>query len=130
MSKYGPALLSLVIAIGAVVGYFSLLRVPFIRNHPVLYLVAFALAAAIAVVATARAPRWPNLVALALAVVLLALGGYFNFVMARIPLGPPVLRVGQPAPDFTLPDANGAPVTLASFRGRTPVVVVFYRGYW
>ena len=130
MSKYGLALLSLVIAIGAVVGYSSLLRVPFIRNHPLLYLVAFALAAAIAAVATARAPRWPNVTALALAVVLLALGGYLNFVMARIPLGPSVLRVGQPAPDFTLPDATGAPVTLASFRGRTPVVVVFYRGYW
>jgi len=130
MSKYGLALLSLVIAIGAVVGYASLLRVPFIRNHPLLYLVAFALAAAIAAVATARAPRWPNVTALALAVVLLALGGYLNFVMARITLGPSVLRVGQPAPDFTLPDAKGAPVTLASFRGRTPVVVVFYRGYW
>ena len=130
MSKYGLALLSLVIAIGAIGGYFSLLRVPFIRNHPVLYVAAFALAAVIAAVATVRAPRWPNLTALALAVALLALGGYFNFVMARIPLGPQVLRVGQPAPDFVLPDAKGAPVTLASFRGRTPVVVVFYRGYW
>jgi peroxiredoxin Q/BCP len=41
-----------------------------------------------------------------------------------------VLRIGEPAPDFTLPDATGAPVSLASFRDRTPVVVVFYRGYW
>jgi hypothetical protein len=130
MSKYGPALLSVALSIGAIVGYFSLLRVPFIRNHPALYVAAFALATAIAAVATARAPRWPNLIALALSVALLGLGGYFNFVMARIPLGPPILRVGQPAPDFTLPDAKGVPVMLASFRGHTPVVVVFYRGYW
>ena len=130
MSKYGPALFSVALSIGAIVGYFSFLRVPFIRNHPALYVAAFALAAAIAAVATVRAPRWPNLIALALSVTLLGLGGYFNFVMARIPPGPPILSVGQPAPDFTLPDAKGTPVALASFRGRTPVVVVFYRGYW
>ena len=130
MSKYGPALLSVALCLGAMISYFALLRVVFIRNHPALYLVAFALAAAIAAVATARTPRWPNLVALAFSVALLGLGGYFNFVFAKIALGPPVLRVGQPAPDFTLPDTKGAPVTLASFRGRAPVVVVFYRGYW
>jgi len=130
MSKYGPALLSVALCVGAIVGYFSLLRVVFIRNHPALYVAAFALAAVIAGVAAVRAPRWPNLTALALSVVLLGLGGYFNFVFARIPAGPSILRVGEPAPDFTLPDAKGAPVTLASFRGHTPVVVVFYRGYW
>jgi peroxiredoxin len=41
-----------------------------------------------------------------------------------------VLRVGELAPDFTLPDASGAPVSLASFREQKPVVLVFYRGYW
>lgn len=30
--------------------------------------------------------------------------------------------VGQPVPDFTLPDANGRQVSLASFRGRTVVL--------
>jgi peroxiredoxin Q/BCP len=40
------------------------------------------------------------------------------------------LKVGEPAPDFTLPDATGAAVSLASFRDRSPVVLVFYRGYW
>ena len=41
-------------------------------------------------------------------VVLLILGGCFNFVLARVPATPTVLRVGEPAPDFTLPDATGA----------------------
>jgi peroxiredoxin Q/BCP len=35
------------------------------------------------------------------------------------------LEAGQPAPDFTLPDADGKPVSLASYRGRR-VVVYFY----
>jgi peroxiredoxin Q/BCP len=32
---------------------------------------------------------------------------------------------GDPAPDFTLPDQNGEPVTLSSFRGKR-VIVYFY----
>lgn len=39
------------------------------------------------------------------------------------------LPVGTPAPDFTLPDANGQPMSLSSLRGRT-VVLVFYPLDW
>ena len=35
------------------------------------------------------------------------------------------LQAGDPAPDFTLPDADGKPVSLADYRGRR-VVVYFY----
>jgi thioredoxin-dependent peroxiredoxin len=35
------------------------------------------------------------------------------------------LQPGDPAPDFTLPDADGKPVALADFRGRR-VIVYFY----
>lgn len=37
-----------------------------------------------------------------------------------------LLSVGTPAPDFTLRDDGGNSVRLADFRGRTPVVLVFY----
>ena len=36
-----------------------------------------------------------------------------------------MLAVGDTAPDFTLPDQHGDPVTLSSLRGG-PVVVYFY----
>jgi peroxiredoxin len=39
------------------------------------------------------------------------------------------LPVGVPAPDFTLPDAKGRPVTLSQYRGKT-VVLVFYPLDW
>lgn len=39
--------------------------------------------------------------------------------------GGTVIEAGQPAPDFTLSDQNGQPVTLAQFRG-SPVVLYFY----
>lgn len=37
---------------------------------------------------------------------------------------------GEAAPDFTLKDEEGRAVTLSAARGKTPVVLVFYRGYW
>jgi mycoredoxin-dependent peroxiredoxin len=36
------------------------------------------------------------------------------------------LEIGQPAPDFELRDQHGETVSLASYRGRTAVVVMFY----
>jgi len=41
-----------------------------------------------------------------------------------------IARVGQPAPDFTLPNAAGVPVSLTDLRARGPVVLSFYRGRW
>jgi hypothetical protein len=41
-----------------------------------------------------------------------------------------VARVGQPAPEFTLPDGAGVSVTLRALRARGPVVLSFYRGRW
>jgi len=40
------------------------------------------------------------------------------------------VKVGQPAPDFTLEDVDGKAITLSDFRGKKSVVLVFYRGYW
>jgi peroxiredoxin len=36
------------------------------------------------------------------------------------------VEVGQSAPDFTLPNQHGEPITLSSFRGEKNVVIVFY----
>jgi thioredoxin-dependent peroxiredoxin len=36
-----------------------------------------------------------------------------------------MVEVGQPAPEFTLPDQEGTPVSLSDFRGQR-VVVYFY----
>ncbi len=39
-----------------------------------------------------------------------------------------MLRPGDAAPDFELSDENGAPVRLADFKGKSPVVLMFYPG--
>jgi peroxiredoxin len=42
------------------------------------------------------------------------------------PLGP-----GEPAPDFTLPAAHGeGMVSLAEYRGQSPVLVALFRGLY
>ena len=40
------------------------------------------------------------------------------------------IKVGQTAPYFSLENADGNVITLADFRGKKTVVLVFYRGYW
>jgi hypothetical protein len=41
-----------------------------------------------------------------------------------------VLKVGDKAPDFALPNGDGKTVSLSDYTSRGPVVVVFYRGFW
>lgn len=48
-----------------------------------------------------------------------------SFLLALVLLAPPA-----PGFDVNLPDREGKPVTLAEYRGKSPVVVVFYRGSW
>lgn len=40
------------------------------------------------------------------------------------------VKIGHPAPDFTLEDMNGRKISLSDFRGKKNVVLVFNRGYW
>ena len=36
------------------------------------------------------------------------------------------IQVGDPAPDFSLPDGKGGTIALADYRGKQPVVLAFY----
>ena len=41
-----------------------------------------------------------------------------------------VLKVGDPAPQFALPDGDGRIVDSRALLARGPLVVTFYRGRW
>jgi hypothetical protein len=79
------AVLSLVVALGAVAAYALLLRVALVRNHPEGYVVAFALATALAALAAAgaRGRRWPARLALGVGSLLLVAGVVRWFSMSR-----------------------------------------------
>lgn len=39
------------------------------------------------------------------------------------------IDINRPAPEFTLMDFNGQPVSLADYRGRKNILLVFNRGF-
>jgi len=75
--------------------------------------------------------------ALLAAMILVALA---VIAVAQSPLAPPKmpeatktdtgLTIGSRAPDFALPNGDGKLVMLSEYVGRSPVVLVFYRGFW
>jgi peroxiredoxin len=50
--------------------------------------------------------------------------------LVRSGAGKTALKVGDTAPDFTLPDATGRSVSLGALRRTGPVALTFYRGQW
>jgi hypothetical protein len=140
------------IAITAFVSYFFLFaQFPITRDVPWVNFLLFGLAAALLAVglwrAFARASAYrgkvsgPILTALSAVV----LGGfcYMVFIESRnLPSASDAPKVGQKAPEFSLPDTDGKSTTLAALLsspiaaksgpGHVPrgVLLVFYRGYW
>lgn len=56
----------------------------------------------------------------------LALGCYSAYAQQPPAHQTRTLKVGDMAPDFTLPDQNGKPMKLSDFRGKQNVVLAFY----
>jgi hypothetical protein len=122
-------------------------KVPGQQALPWINLLLGALAAAFCIVALLRSRREPELRrgkaagwTLSILSVLLLAFSILAFAGARkLPSGSAAPQVGQKAPDFTLQDTNGHPVTLAqllsspmpgSLQPPKAVLLIFYRGYW
>jgi hypothetical protein len=122
---------------------------PVTRDFPWANLLLFAGAAALLLFGLRRAfradrpkPMRSKIAGAVLTTLSAAILGFFVFavfIMARqLPASPSAPHVGQKAPDFTLADTNGKPVSLAGLlaardeKARSPkgVLLIFYRGYW
>ena len=141
--------------------FFVFVWLPVTRDFPWANLVLFAIAAALLFVGVRRAfgtqagsplgatdrPRstLSKIAALVLATLSVAIFGFFILstliVARRLPASHGAPQVGQKAPDFTLSDTNGKPVSLSELlsspvNGKAvssnskAVLLVFYRGYW
>ncbi len=49
-----------------------------------------------------------------------------SFPVLAMLIGSAGLKAGDKAPDFTLPDTDGRPVTLSKLLERGPVILAFY----
>ena len=136
----------------AFVSYFLFFsQFPVTRDFPWVNFLLFALAAVLLFVGVRRALGRASLyrgkisapILAALSAVVFGLFCFTIFVESRrLPSAHESPQVGQKAPEFSLPDVNGKPVSLAELRsaplaatsapGRAPrgVLLVFYRGYW
>jgi hypothetical protein len=120
------ALLSLVALALAPLAWSWTLDQPVLRSTGFVAWVLIASALFLAVSA-ARSDRraWVRAIA-GLQLAALAFSVWAFFVFARLP----ATHVPERAPDFTLPDQDGRPVTLAIELLEGPVLLVFFRGHW
>jgi hypothetical protein len=70
-----------------------------------------------------------------LAILGILMFGFFSYVffyeLRQVPPSTGAPRVGQKAPDFTLPDQDGKDVALSDLVSRSKAVaLIFYRGFW
>lgn len=123
--------LALVLAIlgtaGAWVADLLLLGVPAFRNGW-WTLSLFAFPAALLVLAWGGEENQKLRVAAA-AVFLIGLAGWVGLrFTGKLPTGPAAVAVGERAPNFTLKNQEGNPVSLSDFAGDGRVVLIFFRG--
>ena len=125
------------------------IRFPVTRDIPWVNYLMFAAGVYLLVVGLRRAFRQPELYHGKVSGPVLGFGsllmiGFFLFgvfyVSKQLPASKAAPRVGEKAPDFTLPDINGKPVSLRELLASSPAgqgaaggkgaLLVFYRGYW
>ena len=136
-----------VVCLVAFVSYFAFFsNFPVTRDFAWVNWLLFALGLGLLGAGLARAFRQPEIyrgriLGSIFGVLSLAVLGFFLFATQvysrRMPESAGAPRVGEPAPDFTLPDTQGRPVRLADLRApQSPgapgswVLLIFYRGYW
>lgn len=137
-----------VIIVAAFVAHPTLfVRFPITRDFPWASLLMFGTGLALLALGLRRAYKEPRIYRGRIAGPILmtlgaAIAGLFCFVffhLARqLPASTGAPRVGQRAPDFTLPDQDGHPVTLSKLLEPgaggadhlNGVVLIFYRGFW
>ena len=142
-----PVWAGLLLSVVAFISYFFVfVRFPVTRDFPWASLLLFAVAAALLLVGVRRAfsperrvgSKVAGLVAATLSLTIFGFFVFSTFIMARwMPAAHGAPQVGQKAPEFTLSDTDGKPVSLSEListpiDGKAPkgVLLVFYRGYW
>jgi hypothetical protein len=137
------------LALAALFSYSFFVRFPVTRDFPWVNLLLFGAGGVLLVLGLTRAFRHPEAyrgriygpILAALGLLGFGLFAYGVFYEARqLPSAAGAPRIGQKAPDFTLPNQDGKPVALGDLLSAVPtgaptekinaMLLIFYRGYW
>lgn len=123
------AIVGLVLILAAPFALFLTMENEFIRRTMFTAWVFLAAGVVATVMALRASRRIPVLILSSLTLVLGALLVVSFTVFTKLPAATTINQLAM-APDFTLPDQEGKPVSLSDLRGRDRVLLVFYRGHW
>lgn len=126
--------------LGGFLTYTFFIQFPITRDFPWANFLLFALGGILLLVGVVRAFGKPQVyrgkifgtIFAVLSVLIFAGFSYLIFYELRqVPPSTTAPRIGQKAPEFTLPDQDDKPVALADLvSGSKAVLLIFYRGFW
>jgi len=134
-----PIWVGFLVAVGGLFSYEYFVQFPITRDFPWANLLLFGLGALLLLIGLFRAFGRSQLyrgnvfgsIFLVISLSLFAFFAYEIFyVLKQVPLSGQAPRIGEKAPDFSLPDQNGKQVTLADLLSPNGAVLIFYRGFW
>jgi hypothetical protein len=134
-----PLWIGFVVAVGGLFSYEFFAAFPITRDFPWASLLLFGVGATLLLVGLFRAFGRPQVyrgkvfgsIFTVIAFLLFAFFGYEIFyVLRQVPISAQAPRVGQKAPEFTLPDQTGRSVALGDLLSPNGAVLIFYRGHW
>jgi hypothetical protein len=134
-----PLWVGFIVAVGGLFSYEFFVQFPITRDFPWATLLLFGIGAVLLLVGLFRAFGRPQLyrgkvfgsILTAMALLLLAFFSYEIFyVLKQVPLSAQAPRLGEKAPDFSLPDQDGKQIALADLLSPNGAVLIFYRGHW
>ena len=135
-----PIWVGFVVAVGGLFSYDFFAQFPITRDFSWANLLLFGIGGAFLIVGLFRAFGRPQLyrgkifrsLFTAITLFLFVFFSYEIFyVLRQVPLSSQAPRIGEKAPEFTLPRSEWKPITLGDLlSGSKAVVLIFYRGLW
>ena len=127
MTSRTTSLIGLALSLGGPLSYFLLLN-----HRPIgaLHLFITILGMAMCVWGITKGRNWITISSLCLG---LLVGLFYTVsltVLMRLPPTPEVAHKMDTVPDFTLTNQEGRPIRPSAYKGKGPVLLVFYRGHW